>query len=42
LTLDTIKELDVDKSMAEKYGGPTAAEGYDIKNFSRKNGRYSK
>jgi hypothetical protein len=36
LTLDTIKELDVDKSMAEKYGGPTAAEGYDIKILAEK------
>jgi hypothetical protein len=36
LTLDTIKELDVDRSMTEKYGGPTAAEGYDIKILAEK------
>jgi len=36
LTFDTIKELDVDRSMAEKYGGPTAAEGYDIKILAEK------
>ena len=32
LTFDAIKGMDVDRSMIEKYGGPIAAEGYDIKN----------
>jgi hypothetical protein len=32
LTFDAIKEMDADRSMIEKYGGPIAAEGYDIKN----------
>jgi hypothetical protein len=32
LTFDTIEGMDVDRSMIEKYGGPIAAEGYDIKN----------
>jgi len=30
MTLDTIKGMNVDRSMIEKFGGPTAAEGYDI------------
>ena len=36
LTFDTIEELDVDRSMAEKYGGTKAAEGYDIKILTEK------
>jgi hypothetical protein len=31
-TFETIGGMDVDRSMIEKYGGPIAAEGYDIKN----------
>jgi hypothetical protein len=41
LTFDAIKEMDADRSMIEKYGGPIAAEGYDIKNtIAGNNGRY--
>jgi hypothetical protein len=32
MTFETIGGMDVDRSMIEKYGGPIAAEGYDIKN----------
>jgi hypothetical protein len=32
MTIETIGGMDVDRSMIEKYGGPIAAEGYDIKN----------